>query len=121
MRPAWQAIDLFFNMNTKRLSNFKLMDLDWDLLQGIGPVLLVPHKVQQAMSAESMPMLSNTIVIFELFMSEWEALTKTFLKLSPLINIGLNWAKKYYKFIDVSDVYVVTMVLNPCTHFQWIA
>jgi hypothetical protein len=69
----------------------------------------VPHKVQQAMSAESMPMLSNTIVIFELFMSEWEALTKTFLKLSPLINIGLNWAKKYYKFIDVSDVYVVTM------------
>jgi hypothetical protein len=61
------------------------------------------------MSAELMPILSSTVAIVELFMSEWEALAKTFLELSPLININLNWAKKYYKFMDDTNAYVVTM------------
>jgi hypothetical protein len=32
MIPHWQAIDFFFNMDVNGLSDFKLTDLDWELL-----------------------------------------------------------------------------------------
>ena len=69
----------------------------------------VPHRVQQAMSAELMPVLLSAVVIFKIFMSQWEELGKKFKRLMPWINVGLNWAKKYYKFMDDTDVYIVTM------------
>lgn len=69
----------------------------------------VPHRVQQAMSAESMPVLSGAVAIFEIFMSQWEELGKEFNRLTPWINVGLYWAKKYYKFMDETDAYIVTM------------
>jgi len=69
----------------------------------------VPHSVQQAMSAESMPVLSSAIAIFEIFMLKWEALHKKCLRLTPWINVGLDWAKKYYKFMDDTNAYIVTM------------
>jgi hypothetical protein len=69
----------------------------------------VPHRVQQTMSVEYMPVLSGAVGIFEIFMSQWEELGKEFSKLTPWINIGLYWAKKYYKFMDDTDAYIVTM------------
>jgi len=96
-----------------------------------------PHSVQQAISSESMPVLSSAVGIFKVFMSEWEELTKSCPKLSPLINVGLKWARKYYSLMDNTDAYIVTMgesfffilfydeltmvvVLNPCICLQWI-
>ena len=112
-------------MDVNGLSDFKLTDLDWELLQGIGAVLevsfhpdpygtssmrfQVPHGVQQAMSAESMPVLSSTVAIFELFMTQWEELGQNFPKLRPWINIGLKWARRYYNLMDDTDAYIVTM------------
>jgi hypothetical protein len=61
------------------------------------------------MSAESMPVLSSAVAIFEIFMTEWEELGKEYPKLSPWINIGLKWAKKYYRLMDDTDAYIVTM------------
>src|ERR1700743_357086 len=69
----------------------------------------VPHRVQHVMSAESMPVLSSAVTIFEIFMTEWEELGKEYPKLSPWINIGLKWAKKYYRLMDDTDAYIVTM------------
>jgi hypothetical protein len=37
----WQAIDFFFSMGVNKLLDFKLTDLDWELLQAIGTVLQV--------------------------------------------------------------------------------
>jgi hypothetical protein len=61
------------------------------------------------MSSESMPVLSSAITIFEIFMSEWECLCKRSPILAPWINIGLEWAKKYYNIMDGTDAYIVTM------------
>lgn len=69
----------------------------------------VPHRVQQIMSAESMPVLSGAVATFEIFMSQWEDLRKDVKKLTPWINVGLRWAKKYYKFMDDTDAYIITM------------
>jgi hypothetical protein len=69
----------------------------------------VPHRVQHAMLAESMPVLSSAIAIFKIFMSEWEDLAKEFEKLVPWIKVGLRWAKKYYNLMDDTDTYIITM------------
>jgi hypothetical protein len=69
----------------------------------------VPHRVQHAMSAESMPVLSSAVAIFEIFMWDWERLGEQRPELLPWITIGLNWAKKYYSLMDDTDAYIVTM------------
>ena len=65
--------------------------------------------VQQSMSAESMPVLSGAVPSFEIFMTQWERLRTDFPVLKPWIDIGLQWAKKYYIRMDDTDVYVVAM------------
>jgi hypothetical protein len=61
------------------------------------------------MSAESMPVLSGAVGVFEIIMSEWETLSEKFKKLTPWIKVGLDWAKKYYNLMDDTDAYIVTM------------
>jgi hypothetical protein len=58
---------------------------------------------------ESTPVLSRAISSFEMFMTDWEKLGKTYAELRPWMDIGLRWAKKYYTRMDDTDAYVVTM------------
>ncbi|KAN0114259.1 Ribonuclease H-like domain containing protein [Russula decolorans] len=118
LRPA---IDFFFSMKVHGLTEYKLTDLDWELLDALYAVLAVPHMVQQIMSAESMPVLSGAVPSFEIFMTRWEKLRSKFPELKPLVDVGLEWAEKYYKRMDDTDAYVVAMFLNPCIRFEWIA
>jgi hypothetical protein len=60
------------------------------------------------MSAESMPVLSSAVGLFEIFMSQWERLGED-PKLSPWTTVGLKWANKYYRRMDDTDAYIVTM------------
>ena len=72
-------------------------------------VAQVPHMVQQIMSAESMPVLSGAVPSFEIFMTRWEKLRTKFPELKPWVDIGLEWATKYYTRMDDTDAYVVAM------------
>jgi hypothetical protein len=56
-----------------------------------------------------MPVLSSAVGIFEIFMSQWEALGEEYPKLTPWIKVGLLWAKKYYNLMDDIDAYIVTI------------
>jgi hypothetical protein len=114
-------------MKVHKLTEYKLTDLDWELLDGlyavlamsfthiqIHPLLIqlaaqVPHSVQQIMSAESMPVLLGAILSFEIFMMRWEKLHVMYPELAPWVNIGLEWAETYYDCMDNTDVYVIAM------------
>ena len=61
------------------------------------------------MSFESTPVLSHAISSFEMFMTGWEDLGKTYDILRPWTEIGLKWAKKYYIRMDDTDAYVIAM------------
>lgn len=61
------------------------------------------------MSAESMPVLSGAVPSFEIFMTQWERYRVKYRELKPWIDVGLEWAKKYYKRMDDTDAYVVAM------------
>jgi len=48
------------------------------------------------MSSKSMPVLSCAISDFEMFMTDWEILRDEYEGLKYWMEIGLDWAKKYY-------------------------
>lgn len=90
------------------------MVLSVSLLLDPGPsyVLIkqqVPHAFQQSMSSESMPVLSRAISNFEMFMTGWERLRDQYPILKFWTDIGLEWAKKYYRRMDETNVYIVAM------------
>jgi hypothetical protein len=61
------------------------------------------------MSSKSTPVLSHAISGFKKFMMQWESLGDQHDKLKPWADIGLNMAKKYYRRMDDTNVYVITM------------
>jgi hypothetical protein len=61
------------------------------------------------MSSESMPVLCGAIASFELLMTKWEQLGEEHPELKYWTQISLHWAQKYYKQMDDTDAYVITM------------
>ncbi len=61
------------------------------------------------MSTHMTPVLSGAIPSFELFMTQWEKLGDEHLNLKAWTDIGLKWATKYYKRMDDTDAYVISM------------
>jgi hypothetical protein len=61
------------------------------------------------MLAELMPVLLGAIPSFEIFMMQWEKLRVMYPELAPWVNIGLEWAEKYYDHMDDTNVYVIAM------------
>ena len=90
------------------------------------------------MSRESTPLLTGTIPAFEMFMTVWENLANKKQHLKRYINIGLEWATKYYAKMDNTCAYIIMMceyrstlhfvdhdlfiivVLNPSIKLTWI-
>jgi hypothetical protein len=65
--------------------------------------------VQQVMSGESTPILCGAIYAFEIFMTRWEMNAADHPRLKPMIQAGLEWAYKYYRRMDSTKAYVVSM------------
>jgi len=61
------------------------------------------------MSSESRPRLGSAVSHLELFMTAWESKANKTPRLRPYIDVGLKWAKKYYKCMDNTHAYVVAM------------
>jgi hypothetical protein len=75
----------------------------------------IPHKVQQIMSNERLPILSGAIPSFEMFMSKWEQVVEApgNDRLKHLVQPGLELAYEYYGRMDRTRAYIVAM----CKYF----
>ncbi len=71
----------------------------------------IPHKVQQIMSNERLPILAGVIPSFEMFMSKWEQLVQTPEQshLKDLVQPGLDLAYEYYGRMDRTRAYIIAM------------
>ncbi|KAF8206641.1 hypothetical protein K438DRAFT_1962975 [Mycena galopus ATCC 62051] len=69
------------------------------------------------MSSENTPILAATIPAFELFSSAWEAMKANGdlaeEHVASIITSGLDLARKYYKKLEASNAYIITMFINP--------
>ncbi|KIK28681.1 hypothetical protein PISMIDRAFT_51629, partial [Pisolithus microcarpus 441] len=71
-----QALDCYFQLPANReLQDYKMNDMDWQVLQDVEVVLEIPHAAQQSMSGESTPKLGGAVPAFETFMEEWKRLS----------------------------------------------
>ncbi len=117
---------MYFEIKLVDYLKWKLLDLDWEILEGLEAVLRVsslidagwtliaynrqvPHSFQQSMSFEATPVLSRAIIYFEMLMTEWESLGEQHEVLKPWMEISLRWATKYYIKMDDTNIYIVTM------------
>ncbi|KAG6805119.1 hypothetical protein H0H92_000443, partial [Tricholoma furcatifolium] len=101
-----------FRSNTelfRPLKKFELTASDWDRLDALITILQFPHDVQHVMAKEKVPVLAGTIPSFEIMMSRWERLASRHADLKPIIDVGLDYATKYYKKMDDTEAYVVAM------------
>ncbi|KIM66647.1 hypothetical protein SCLCIDRAFT_110217 [Scleroderma citrinum Foug A] len=58
------AIDCFLSLPVQKdLANFKMVDMEWLILQEYAKILEIPHKVQQRMLSESQPVLSHAVPV----------------------------------------------------------
>lgn len=65
--------------------------------------------VQNRVSGEKLPRLGLSVPYFEIFMTGWEKLGESRPHLKPLLDIGLDWAKKYYNRMDDTTAYIIAM------------
>lgn len=74
------------------------------------------------MSGESLPVLSHAVPSFETLIAQWEHLTENEPRFAPYINIGLEYARKYYRRMGETNAYAIAMckylllLLPQCTH-----
>jgi hypothetical protein len=61
------------------------------------------------MSGEKMPMLSQAVPSFETFIVQWEQLSVSEPRFAPYINIGLEYARKYYHRMGETNAYAIAM------------
>ena len=57
----------------------------------------MPNQVQHKLAGDKMPVLTYTIPMFKLFMSDWEKLATRQAHLKLFINKGLHFAYIHYK------------------------
>jgi hypothetical protein len=95
--------------NHRDLAKYRITPKEWDVMEDFEAILSVPHQVQQTMSGEGMPILSGAIPAFEMFMTKWEKLGNGSKDLKPYIKPGLDWAYKYYGYMDHTTAYIVAM------------
>ena len=61
------------------------------------------------MSKEKTLVLAGAVPTFECFMTSWERLAEKNQHLAPAIKVGLKFTYKYYKRMDSTDAYMVSM------------
>ena len=61
------------------------------------------------MSGEKTLILSSVIPAFKMFTYSWEQLAVKHPRLSPWIDIGMAKATEYYKRMDRTSAYIMTM------------
>ena len=72
----------------------------------------VSYLFQQCLSSESMPVLSYAITEIKEYMTALEKLGKDHYILKPWVDIGVQWATKYYCRMDDMKAHVVAMYIS---------
>jgi hypothetical protein len=61
------------------------------------------------MSSESLPSLSLAVPSFETFIAQWEQLSVDEPRFAPYIDLGLEYARKYYRRMGETNAYAIAM------------
>lgn len=99
----------------KTYSVFKLTDGEWQLLELIRDALQEPAAACQTFSHSSRPTVYRAFPVIEFMQTKWEqmAANPKYAIISQALNAGLDNLRKWYRTLDNSNMYFISLVLDP--------
>ncbi|KAI0719903.1 hypothetical protein C8Q72DRAFT_788566, partial [Fomitopsis betulina] len=90
------------------------------VLRDLYYVLCIPHQAQELLSSENTPTTSYMLTVYEMVISGWENLKVQPPHLSTCIDAGISKLEEYITYAHATQVYALSMILNPEMKFSWI-
>ncbi|KIM68662.1 hypothetical protein SCLCIDRAFT_20020 [Scleroderma citrinum Foug A] len=101
-----KALDVFFQAPTnKDITDRRLGEMDWQVIEDMEIVLEVPHSAQQLMSHEMLLVLSQAVPTIETIIVQWQHLSVHLPRCAPYIK---------------TNAYVIVMFVDPTLRLTWI-
>jgi len=101
--------------NNKTYGMFALNTKEWALLELIRDCLAEPATACQSFSAATHPSLLHALPAIEFMQEKWETMARL-PKYGPVVdglNHGLGNLRKSYNNMDDTDMYLISLILNP--------
>ncbi|KAI0284024.1 hypothetical protein BGY98DRAFT_911151 [Russula aff. rugulosa BPL654] len=92
---------------------------EYEVLGHIYQILEIPHKCQELLAVEKMPILALALPTYEALVVLWKELAEAIPELSHYIDLGIAKIMEYV-LRGRSRIYALAMIINPTTKFKWI-
>ncbi|KIO18794.1 hypothetical protein M407DRAFT_83547 [Tulasnella calospora MUT 4182] len=117
----WPAVQGYIRqLNDGALTKHLMGDTELTVLVDVIQVLEGAHAVQQVLSAEKTPTLSNALPAYALLINYWTGLSRSIPQLSYIMDVGIAKIKDYIDQSRSSKIHVLAMAVNPSTKLEWI-
>lgn len=117
----WPAVQGYIKQsNDVALTKHLMGETELTVLVDVIQVLEGAHAVQQVLSAEKTPTLSNALPEYALLIDYWTSLSHSIPQLSYVMEVGIAKIKEYVDQSRSSKIHVLAMAINPSTKLEWI-
>ncbi|KIK87432.1 hypothetical protein PAXRUDRAFT_35370 [Paxillus rubicundulus Ve08.2h10] len=110
---------LVFRKESK-MQNLQLSQTEFQVINDIWQILLIPHRTQELLSAEKMPTISTTLPAYEVLVEVWQRLCLQLWELSHYIGVGISKINEYVQAGCKSHIYALAIIINPTSKMTWI-
>ncbi|KAL6309508.1 ribonuclease H-like domain-containing protein [Sparassis latifolia] len=115
------ARDLIALDMNRQLACFRLSLIEWEVLKEFEVMLKIPRLTTNKLSIGASPMLSAAVPAIELLQTSWEKLhDRNRLQVQPYVSVGIKKVSEYYKWMDDTRAYVITLFLNSAIKMTWV-
>ncbi|KAF8148231.1 hypothetical protein B0H34DRAFT_668958, partial [Crassisporium funariophilum] len=83
------------------LKKYQLSPVEWEALETIKDILMIPHAFQQVLSFEKTPTLGDTIPAFQAMITAWKKLQNEQPEVTDIIQAGLDKLEGYQDKLDL--------------------
>ncbi|GBE83500.1 hypothetical protein SCP_0505510 [Sparassis crispa] len=119
LHPVLNASDN--HLMNRQLACFRLSLIEWEVLKEFEVMLKIPRLTTNKLSIGASPMLSAAVLAIELLQTSWEKLhDRNRLQVQPYVSVGIKKVSEYYKWMDDTRAYVITLFLNSAIKMTWV-
>ncbi|OJT10844.1 hypothetical protein TRAPUB_12620 [Trametes pubescens] len=106
--------------NYEELACHLLSEKELDVLVDIRGFLLIPHRVQELLSADQTPTASMTLPAYEELLELLKLARDKYSKIVHGIEASISVLEQYLRYTRQTRVYALAMVINPSVKLKWL-
>ncbi|KIJ58320.1 hypothetical protein HYDPIDRAFT_102918, partial [Hydnomerulius pinastri MD-312] len=117
----YAAVQFFLAFRKEvELQGLQLTQDQFQVLNDLSQILLIPHQTQELLSAEKTPTICAALPAYELLVDAWQKLRSETWELSHYIGVGVAKIDEYTQAGRKSRIYALAMIVNPASKMTWI-